>query len=91
MRMNDSVPSRLTCDLKCIRLNDCVNTNTCIVYSQARMYFLLQNPVAQKNMGLFSSLFLKAKVDFGGPYPFLFLDLEGGVYPQRLGLIVPLP
>ena len=47
-----------------------VHINTCIVYSQVLMYFLLQNPVAQKNVGVFFRRYLKATVDFGGPILF---------------------
>jgi len=31
---------------------------------------MLQNPVAQKNVGVFFRRYLKAKVDFGGPIIF---------------------
>ena len=51
---------------ECIRLNDCVNTNTCIVYSQVPMYFLLQNPVAPKITPIFFPNIWELKVDFGG-------------------------
>ena len=44
----------------------CVNTNTCIVYSQALLYFLIQNPVAKKNTPIFYRDILESKADFGG-------------------------
>ena len=47
-----------------------VHINTCILYSQVVMYFLLQKPYRQKIPGDFFARFLELKVDFGSDLSF---------------------
>ncbi len=58
---------------ECIRLNVCVNTNTCIVYSQVGMYSLLQNLTDQKNTPIFFPNIWGKKFDFGLRLSFFLL------------------